>query len=72
MSETDPMELELLQRRASAGNYYVNRHREWDAARGGGDLYLQPKKKFRGDLNGNILAYATAEQIHRKLAELGA
>jgi hypothetical protein len=49
--------------RADAGNYYVNRHR---------DLYLQMKKKFRGDVNGNILAYATADEIHRKLSELGA
>jgi hypothetical protein len=72
MAETNQIELQLIQRRASAGNYYVNRHVSWDAARGGGDLYLQPKKKFRGDLNGNILAYATAEQIHAKLTELGA
>jgi hypothetical protein len=57
--------------RADAGNYYVNRHRDWDAGRGR-DLYLQMKKKCRGDVNGNILAYATADEIHRKLSELGA
>jgi hypothetical protein len=40
MPETEQMELDLLQRRADAVNHYVNRHRTWDPARGGGDLYL--------------------------------
>ena len=42
------------QSRAAVHDPKRNRHRNWDAARGGGDLYLQPKKKFRGDLNGDI------------------
>jgi hypothetical protein len=68
--ETSDMELDLLQRRASAANCYCNRHRTWDPARGDGDLYLQPKKKFRGDLNGEICRYATSDQVHRHLARI--
>lgn len=72
MAETSQMELDLLQRRADACGMYVNRHKSWDAARGGGDLYLQPKKKFRGDLNGNVLSYATEDEIHAQLARIEA
>jgi hypothetical protein len=64
------MELDLLQRRADAVNCYCNRHRNWDAARGGGDLYLQPKKKFRGDSNGEICRFATPDQVHKYLARI--
>jgi hypothetical protein len=70
MPETDQMELDLLQRRADAMNHYVNRHRQWDPARGGGDLYLQPKKKYRGDVNGDICRYATPAQIHKHLSRI--
>jgi hypothetical protein len=70
MAETNEMEFDLLCRRADAGNYYVNRHKAADLTRGG-DLYLQPKKKFRGDLNGNILSYATVDEVHAKLSQLG-
>jgi hypothetical protein len=70
-AETSEMELDLLQRRADATNCYCNRHRNWDPTRGNGDLYLQLKKKYRGDPNGeSILRYATADEIHRKLGEL--
>jgi hypothetical protein len=65
------MEFDLVQRRADAANYYIQRHKNWDPTRGNGDLYLQHKKKFRGDPNGeSILRFATADEIHRKLGEL--
>jgi hypothetical protein len=70
MSETDQMELDLLQKRADACGMYCNRHRTWDPVRGGGDLYLQPKKKFRGDVNGDICRYATPDQITRHLCRI--
>lgn len=69
--ETSDMELDLIQIRARACNHYCNRHRQWDPARGGGDLYLQRAKKFRGDPNGeSICRYATADQVHRHLARI--
>ena len=67
------MELDWLKIRADAAGYYVNRHRHWDAARGTGDLYMQRKKKFRGDPNGeSILRYSTADEVHAKLGEIEA
>jgi hypothetical protein len=72
-AETDDMELDLVQRRADAAGYYVNRHRNWDPARGTGDLYMQRKKKYRGDENGaSILRYSTADEVHAKLGEIEA
>jgi len=72
-NETDEMELDLVQRRADAAGYYVNRHRQWDATRGTGDLYMQRKKKFRGDPNGeSIMRYSTADQIHAELGRIEA
>ena len=70
--ETSEMEFDLVRRRADAGNFYVNRHKNWDPTRGGGGLYLQHKKKFRNEPNINILSFATADEIHRKLSQLGA
>jgi hypothetical protein len=71
MSETDQMELDLLQKRADACGMYCNRHRTWDPARGGGDLYLQRKKKFRGDPNGeSLVRFATPDRVHRHLARI--
>jgi hypothetical protein len=68
--ETSDMELDLLRRRADAANCYVNRHRQWDPARGGGDLYLMEKKKFRGHHAETIMRYATPDQVHRCLARI--
>ena len=68
MAETSEMELGLLRKRADASGYYVNRHKNWDPMRGNGDLYLQPKKKYREDANVNLASYATADQIHEMLA----
>jgi hypothetical protein len=65
------MELDLLQRRADRAGYYVNAHLNWDPTRGTGSLYLQRKKKFRGDPNGeSLLTFATEAEVHAKLAEL--
>lgn len=72
MAETPEIEFDLLQRRARACNMYVNRHRNWDAARGGGDLYLQLAKKFRNEQVESILSYATPDEIHSVLAEVEA
>ncbi len=70
MAETSQMELDLLQRRADASNFYVNRHRNWDSTRGNGDLYLMRKIKFRGDTRETILRYATADEIHAELGRI--
>lgn len=70
MPETDAVEFDLLRRRADAANCFVQRHRDYDPARGGGDLYLQPKRKFRSEHVESILRFATADEIHRKLGEI--
>ncbi len=72
MAETSQMELELLQTRADAANFYVQRHKHWDPTRGNGDLYLQRKVKFRDEPKTDIMPFSRAEQIHAKLTELGA
>ncbi len=72
MAETSRIELELLQRRADASNYYVNRHKGWDPTRGNGDLYLMRKVKFRTEPKETILRFSTADQIHAELTRLGA
>lgn len=70
MGETSQMDFDLLRRRAKACNHYVNRHKVFDAARGNGDLYLQPAKKFRDERVESILTYATPDEIHEALAEV--
>jgi hypothetical protein len=70
MAETDQMEFDLLQRRARAAGYYVNRHKNWDPARGTGDLYLQRAKKWRNEHEETLMSYATADEIHAALAEI--
>jgi hypothetical protein len=73
MIETDEMEFDLLQRRADAAGMYVNRHKNWDPARGTGEFYLQRKKKFRGEPNGeSILRYSTADEIHAEFGRIEA
>jgi len=68
MSETTEQELDLLKIRARAAGFHCERHRFWDPARGGGDLYLQRAKKYRGDPSPSICRFATPDQIHRHLA----
>ncbi len=71
-AETPQMELELLQRRAEASNYFVQRHKYWDPSRGTGDLYLQRKRKFRGEHVDTLMRYATADEIHAELGRIEA
>jgi len=69
---TDDMEFDLVVRRARAAGFYVNRHRNFDPCREGGDLYLMPRRKFAGDHVETLLAYTTADQIYKFLNEVGA
>jgi hypothetical protein len=68
MSNTDEIELDLLQRRARACNHYVNRHKA--ASPMGGDLYLQPAKRFRSEDVETLVRFATAKEIHAGLAQI--
>jgi hypothetical protein len=68
MSNTDEIELDLLQRRARTCNHYVNRHKA--ASPMGGDLYLQPAKKFRSEHVETLVRFATANEIHAALAQI--
>jgi hypothetical protein len=70
MAETSDMELDLLRIRADAAGCYVGRHRNWDPARGGGDLFLQWRRKFRNAPLETILKYATPDAINQRLAEI--
>ena len=70
MPETSQKELDLLRKRADAVNHYVNRHRDYDPVRVGGDLYLQPKRKFRREHVDTVIAYATPSLIERELARI--
>jgi len=70
MGEISQMELDLLRMRADAAGCYVNRHKQWDPARGDGQLYLQAKRKFRGERTADLLRYATADQIHAELTKI--
>lgn len=72
MPETSEMEFDLVRRRADAVNFYVNRHKDFDPTRGTGDLYLQPRRKFRREHVNTVLGYATADQIHEALAQIEA
>lgn len=63
MGETDQIEFEHLQRRAFDMGFHVERHRAYDPCRSGGDLYLQPRKKFRNEQAVTILRYATVDEI---------
>lgn len=72
MPETAEIEFDLLRRRADACGHYVNRHREYDPARGGGDLYLQEKRKFRSDHVATLIRYATVAEIEAALADIEA
>jgi hypothetical protein len=69
--ETSEMELDLLRRRASDCGMYVARHLKFDPCAGGGDLYLQRAKRFRGDANGeSYLRYSTPDQVHAALGKI--
>lgn len=70
MAETSEMELGLLQRRARSMGFYCNKHREFDPARGTGDLYLMPAKRFRTERVPTLMSYATAEQIEDELTAI--
>jgi hypothetical protein len=67
MAETDDIEFDLLRRRADEAGFFVQRHRDYDPCRGGGDLYLQEKRELRRDRMPSLLKYATADQIHEFL-----
>jgi hypothetical protein len=74
MGETPEAELEILQARASAVHCYCNRHRTWDPARGGGDLWLQWRRRFRDDRGSDLdlLHYADAATVRAALSEIEA
>jgi hypothetical protein len=57
-------EFELLKRRCNAVGLYVNRHREFDATFGTGDLYIMPRKTHANPKPLSLLTYATLEQAH--------
>ncbi len=65
--ETDELEFDLTKRRCEREGFYLGRHKNFDPAMGGGDLYLMPKQKFGGERNPSLLSYATSDQIHRYL-----
>jgi hypothetical protein len=73
-TETDQIEFDHLKRRGKALGLHVERHRVFDPAAHGGDLYVQERKAiyaFNGG-QGNppsLLRYATAEQVHNFLFE---
>jgi hypothetical protein len=60
------MELDLLRKRASFVDCYVNRHRSADVM--GGDLYLMPRKTLREPHPPTLVKFATAQQVHEALA----
>jgi hypothetical protein len=74
VTETAAEELESLQVRARAVGCYCNRHRTWDPVRGGGDLWLQWKRRFRDDRGSDLdlLRYADAATVATALAEIEA
>jgi hypothetical protein len=59
----DPIDLELMQRKADALGYYVNEHKVFDPCRGNGSLYVQDKRKSRGQSVTSHLRYATPEMV---------
>lgn len=71
MQFDDETELDLLRRRAADLGFFVQRHRQYDPCRGGGDLYLAPKKRFPGEHVDTLLRYSTADQIHEYLNGVG-
>jgi hypothetical protein len=71
MSFDDETEFDLLRRRAEPLGLHVQRHRTWDPARGGGDLYIMPKRRYRGEHVETYLKYSTVDEIHKFLNEVG-
>lgn len=61
--EIDPIDLELMQRKAAALGLYVNEHRNYDPCLPGGPLYVQDIRKFNGQNCPSHLKYATPEMI---------
>lgn len=72
MPETSEAELDLLQRRAKQVDFYCNRHKSYDPARGGGDLYLMVRKRFKHEKVETLISYATPFQIETALLEIEA
>jgi hypothetical protein len=66
-SATDDLEFELTRRRCEREGFYLGRHKVFDPAQGGGDLYLMPKQKFRDQRNPSLLSYATPDEVHAYL-----
>lgn len=72
MQFDDETEFDLLRRRAEELGFFVQRHRQYDPCRGsGGDLYLMPKRKFRGEHVDTILKYASVDECHAYLNQIG-
>jgi hypothetical protein len=72
MPETSAMEFDLVVRRAREAGFFVQRHRDYEPLReqeGGGDLYLMPQRKFRGEHVESVLKYTTSDEIHAWLHE---
>ncbi len=73
--ETDQEEFDLLDKRAKALGYHLQRHKVFDPCMPyGGDLYIQRRKaiyEFEGGTGDppSLLRYASAEQIHQFLFE---
>ena len=72
--ETEPSEFAHLQRRGKSLGLHVERHRVFDPAANGGDLYVQQRKaiyNFEGGTGNppSLLHYANAEQVHEFLLE---
>jgi hypothetical protein len=64
MSETEELDFQLTRRRAEREGYHVQRHKDYDPAQGGGDLYLMRTRKFRGEHTPTLLSYATSDEVH--------
>lgn len=71
MQLDDEVEFDLLRRRAEELGLFVQRHRNYDPCRGTGDLYLMPKRRFRSERVETILKYATVDECHAFLNEVG-
>jgi hypothetical protein len=72
MPATDEMEFDLLVRRARDAGFFVQRHKNYDPCREGGDLYLMPRRNFPAEHVESLLTYTTADEIHKFLTEVAA
>lgn len=70
MSETSEEEFFDLRRRARKVDTFLQRHRVYDPARGGGDLYLAETKSVLTAHPEPFVKYATASEIAATLDEI--